>query len=185
MSREINFLNERRKRLTRVEREDQKWIRATLAIFGVTFIFFLCISGVRLYLDRQHRQIKEAQRVLRDQVANNVEVERSLVIMVHKLSSLANIDRDRAERRAAIGYFSDIFGANVFIKDVKFNQKEKLLLIRLESKNIFRLREIFQVVSNDEVRQKFTSVKPSDLVRNDAGQYEMTLAVVTKSVSLQ
>jgi hypothetical protein len=185
MPREINFLSERRKQLTKVEKKDTQIMKILAGILGMVFVFFLLSFGVQLYVDRQLFQLKAAQKVARSQIAENEEIERSFVIFVYKLTSLSNINQDRQEKNAAIDYFSTVFGDSIFIKNIEFDQKEKLLIFRLESNDVFALRKIFDTLKSEEIRQRFASINPSDLKRTITGTYEISVAVVTKKTEGQ
>ena len=53
ISRQINFLAERRKSLTKTELHDRKIMRISSIVFGGVFLVFLSVFGVRFYFDRQ------------------------------------------------------------------------------------------------------------------------------------
>ena len=179
MSRQINFLGDRQKQLGKTEIQDRQILRYTGIFLGGCFAVFVVVFGVHLYFGRQLSQIQTAEKVARSKILSNEEIERSLVIFVNKLSSLSKIGQDRQEKNAAITFFSSVFGNSVFIRQIDFEQKEKLLTFKLQSNDIFSLRQVFEVVNSAEVQQRFTSVRPSDLVRTADGKYEMVVAVVT------
>ena len=180
MSRQINFLGERQKQLGKTEIQDRQILRYATIFLGISFGVFVLVFGINFYFSRQLSQIMTAERVARSQILSNEDIERSLVIFVNKLSSLAKIAQDRQEKNEAITFFSSVFGNTVFIKQIDFDQKEKLLTFRLQSDDIFSLKDVFEVVNSPEVQQQFRSVKPSDLSRAPNGKYEMVVAVVTE-----
>ncbi|GEM_PF-430194 len=181
MSRQINFLAERRKSLTKVEVQDRKIIRIASIIFGSVFAVFLIVFGIRFYFDRQLFQVREAQRVARAQILNDQSIERSFVIFVYKLTALANLTQDKQEKNEALNFFSNLFGPDVFVTQMTFLEKEKILSLKIQSDSVFSLREIFSLMNTEPVREQFVSVNPSDLTRTPQGNYEMVITAVVKA----
>lgn len=182
MSRQINFLAERRKSLTKVEVQDRKIIRIASIVFGATFVIFLLIFGVRFYFDRQLFQVREAQKVARSQILNDQSIERSFVIFVYKLTALANLTQDKQEKNQALNFFSNLFGPDVFVTQMTFLEKEKILSLKIQSDSVFSLREVFSLMNTQPVRDQFVSVNPSDLIRTQNGDYEMVITAVVKQL---
>lgn len=182
MSRQINFLAERRKSLTKVEIQDRKVIRIASIAFSAVFLAFLVIFGIRFYFERQLLQVKEAQKVARAQILNDQAIERSFVIFVYKLTALANLTQDKQEKNQALNFFSNLFGPDVFVTQMTFLEKEKILSLKIQSDSIFSLRQIFELMNTAPVREQFVSVNPSDLMRTPNGDYEMVITAVVKQL---
>lgn len=180
MSRQINFLAERRKALTKTELQDRKVMRVASMIFGGVFMVFLAVFAVRFYFDRQLFQVREAQKTARAQILNNESIERSFVIFVYKLTALANLTQDKQEKNQALTFFSNLFGDDVFVRQMSFLEKEKILSLKIQSDSIFSLREVFALLNSQQVRDQFVSINPSDLVRTAGGDYEMIITAVVK-----
>jgi hypothetical protein len=179
-SRQINFLAERRKGLTKTEIQDRKMMRGASMVFGSVFTVFLLIFAVRFYFDRQLFQVREAQKTARNQILSNESIERSFVIFVYKLTALANLTQDKQEKNEAITFFSKLFGPSVFVREMSFLEKERILSLRLQSSSVFSLRQVFTLLNSQAVRDQFLSVNPSDLQRNTQGDYEMVITAVVK-----
>jgi hypothetical protein len=179
-SRQINFLAERRKGLTKTELQDRKIMRIASIVFGGVFVVFLVVFGVRFYFDRQLYQVREAQKSARSQILNNETTERSFVVFVYKLTALANLTQDKQEKNQAITFFSNLFGPDVFIRQMSFLEKEKILSLRIQSDSIFSLKQVFEILNSQEVRNQFVSINPSDLMRTPQGNYEMVITAVVK-----
>jgi len=179
-TRQINFLAERRKGLTKVEIQDRKVIRIASMIFGTVFSVFLIIFGVRFYFDRQLFQVREAQKAARSQILNDQNIERSFVIFVYKLTALANLTQDKQEKNQALNFFSNLFGSDVFVTQMSYLEKERILSLKISSDSVFSLRNALKLLNDDSVRQEFSSMNPSDLQRNPAGDYDMVITAVVK-----
>lgn len=180
MSRQINFLAERRKGLTKVEVQDRKIIRIASMIFGGIFLLFLIVFGIRFYFDRQLFQVREAQKAARSQILNDQAIERSFVIFVYKLTALANLTQDKQEKNEALNFFSNMFGSDVFVTQMSYLEKERILSLKIQSDSVFSLKTAFELLNTDAVRQEFSSVNPSDLTRTAQGDYEMVITAVVK-----
>jgi hypothetical protein len=179
MSREINFLEERRKRVTKLNKTDQKLFEWTIIGFSVTLVICIIVLAVSFFLNRQLTQIQADQETTKNQILNNQSTERSFVLFVHKLSALAQIYQNRQDKKEAIRYFTRVFGPDVLINQIEFDQTTKLIQFQLQSKDVFTLEKVMNILTSDEVRQKFTSVNPSDLSRLPNGRYQLSLSVVT------
>ncbi|MBW7944778.1 hypothetical protein H3C70_05275 [Patescibacteria group bacterium] len=180
MSRQINFLAERRKSLTKIEVQDQKAIRIASIVFTTTFLIFLTVFGIRFYFDRQLFQVREAQKTARSQILNDQAIEQSFVIFVYKLTALANLTQDKQEKNEALNFFSNLFGSDVFVTQMSYLEKERILSLKIQSDSVFSLRKVFELLNTDAVRAEFTSVNPSDLTRTPQGDYEMVITAVVK-----
>lgn len=180
MSRQINFLAERRKALTKTEIQDRKVMKIASVIFGTVFTVFLIVFAVRFYFDRQLFQVREAQKSARAQILNDESIERSFVIFVYKLTALTNLTQDKQEKNQAITFFSNLFGDDVFIRQMSFLEKEKILSLKIQLDSIFSLRQVFDLLNSQQVRDQFVSINPSDLMRTPGGDYEMVITAVVK-----
>jgi hypothetical protein len=184
MSREINFLNERRKKLTKQESGDRNIMMMTGYFVAIIFIISCVAFGVSFYFDRQVFDLQEAQKVARSQITTNQNVEKSFVIFVHKLSSLANIYQDKQDKKAVIQFFSSAFDPSISIQEISFNQPEKLLTFHLQSEDIFAMQKVFSLFNSPDFRVKFQSVNLSNLSRSSDGRYIVVITVSTNKPKL-
>ncbi len=180
MPQDINFLRERRKNLSVKEKKDKQLLKIAGVVYGVVLVIFVIVYGIQIYLSRQLDSVVQEEKAARSQIVENQDVERSYVIFSHKLTSLSSVYQDRLDKKEAIAYFTNIFGPSIFVKEITFDQIEKLLVFRLQSSDIFHLQDIFTVVNSPETQQKFYSVNASNLQRSPDGKYEMNVVVSTK-----
>ncbi|MDH5533520.1 MAG: hypothetical protein OEX81_03785 [Candidatus Pacebacteria bacterium] len=183
MEREINFVQGRRKKLTKSQKVDLKIFKGVLGVFGVFVAIFLITLGVDFYLQFQVKSAKDQQKQMERQVAAQESIEQSIVITTEKLKILSELFELRYDKQAAIDFFSEIFGSQVLIKDINYEAGERILSLRLQSPSIFILESVFEELSNPEVEEQFGQVNKTDLVRNDRGGYNMaiTLSLVEES----
>lgn len=179
MPREINFLSDRHKQIVKQEVADRKVMLLCGIVLAACFGIFVAMSSVQFYFSYQLTQTKATQEQLRQQIIGSQDIEKSFVVFVRKLSSLAKIDQERQDKKEIIQFFNTYFGESISITGVTFNQKEKLLTIQLQSTSVFDLREVLNKLSSVEVMNKFKSVSPSNLGRTADGKYQIDVTVST------
>ena len=184
MPREINFLSDRHKEIVKQEQADRKIMTMCAIGLGVCFSIFIIYSGVQLFFSYQLNKTKAEETSLRSQIVGDQETEKTFVIFVHKLSSLVQIDQDRQDKRTIIQFFNSYFGGSISIVGVEFDQREKLLTLKLESGSVFDLKQVLEKLSDSTVQSKFSSVKPSNLTRTGDGKYQIDVTVSTTAPNI-
>jgi hypothetical protein len=177
MAREINFVQGRRKKLTKDQKKDFQIFRIVVATFGILIAVFLITLGIDFYLKFQVKNAQDQQQEMERQILAQESVEQSLVIATEKLKILSELFDQRYDKQAAIEYFSNIFGSQVLIKDINYEADERILSLRLQSQSIFILEEVFLKLSDPSVEEQFGNVNKSELIRNDRGGYNMAITL--------
>lgn len=177
MAREINFVQSRRKQLTKNQENDLKIFKISGAVFGVLVVIFLVALSINFYLQFRIKSIKDQEKRMESQILSNGLIEQSILVTTEKLKILAELFDQRYDKQAAIEYFSSIFGPEVLIKDINYAADEKILSLRVQATSIFILEQVFAQLSNPEVEQKFGIINKSELIRNDRGRYSMAITL--------
>ena len=177
--RELNFLRERRKTVTAKERMDRRLAMAAGVVFAIIFVAFVGIFGWRLYLSNQLARITEQQASSRNEIVANQDTERVFVVFVRKLDLISQLYKERQDKKDAIDYFTTIFGPEVLIQQINFDPTEQLLVFRVQSASVFRLKDILNTVNSEQTRSRFISVTASSLERTPDGKYALNIAVAT------
>jgi len=177
MSREINFVQSRRKQLTKNQENDLKIFKISGAVFGVLVVVFVIALGINFYLQFRIKGIKDQEKKMETQILSNGLIEQSILVTTEKLKILAELFDQRYDKQAAIEYFSNIFGPEVLIKNINYAADEKILSLRVQATSIFILEQVFAQLSNPEVEQKFGIINKSELIRNDRGRYSMAITL--------
>jgi hypothetical protein len=183
MVKEINFLSERRRTITKQEKLDKRLVKMAAIFLSMVLVVVTVVLGTTLYIQSRLRQVQAQQQTIRGQITDGRATEEAFVIFVRKLTSLAQLDQARQDKRDTIAYFSTIFGQNVFVQSIEFDQKNKLLIFRIQSDDVFALKNVLNVVNSADVAQKFQSVNPSDLARMSDGTYQLSIAVAIKKTT--
>ncbi len=177
MSREINFLAERQKGISKQEQKDLRWLKIVALIFGGTCFITAILLVVSLYFSSQLNRLKTQEQAIREQILQNQENEGALVTYMKKLSTLAGIYRDRQDKNDVITFFSSLFGSDAVISGIDFDQKDKFLRFRVESSDVFVLHHVLDVANSQEVKSKYPALALSVLQRKDDASYEITISI--------
>jgi di/tricarboxylate transporter len=175
---DINFVRQRLKKLTKLEKKDKEIFKTATIITSVLLLIFAAILGYKLYLTSQLKEIESSQKIFLDRIEQQEEREKSFVLFVNKLRVLSGVFQKRKDKQEAIGYFSQIFGADVIIEKIAYDDNSQLLTFRLMAADIFTLEKVFELLSTQQSTQKFSSLTKSGLKRTNNGIYQMQITVV-------
>ncbi|NCN03724.1 MAG: hypothetical protein GW942_01460 [Candidatus Pacebacteria bacterium] len=185
MPKEINFIQGRRKKLTKDQKNDFKIFKIASTTFAILIATFLITLGLDFFLKFQVKNAQEKQIDMEKQVLAKESVEQSIVIATEKLKILSELFEQRYDKQASINYFSNVFGPEVLIKDINYEANERILSLRLQSQSIFVLEEVFLKLSDPEVEAQFGNINKSELIRNDKGGYNMAITLSLSETDLQ
>lgn len=177
MAREINFVQSRRKQLTKNQENDLKIFKIAGGVFAGLVVVFLVALSINFYLQFRIKSIKDQEKRMETQILSNGLIEQSILVTTEKLKILSELFDQRYDKQAAIEYFSSIFGPEVLIKDINYAADEKILSLRVQATSIFILEQVFAQLANPEVEQKFGIINKSELIRNDRGRYSMAITL--------
>ncbi len=178
MPREINFLQDRRKVLTRHQVADRRLLQLTGSLLGISVAVFLMILGAHLFYTNRIKATLNAQQTARTQILGQESTERNYLISIAKLRTLLQLDKEKINKQEAINYFTNVFGQNVLVRQIEYTGEDDLLTFRLRSDDVFVLEDVFAKLKSEDIKQRFAQITPSNLRRTDNGNYEMNVAVV-------
>lgn len=177
MATTINFLRDRRRRLTKQQALDQKMFKAAAAVCGICFGIFIASVGIRLFLAYQLQQLGDRENRLLAQVRSQEDSERSYVIFAAKLKVLSQLFEQREDKQVALEYFTTLFGPDVLVSDVAYDADAGELVLGLKANNVFTLQTVFNQINSQEVKDEFRSISASELRRDDQGAYQTTVTI--------
>jgi len=177
MPREINFVAERRKIISKTQLRDRLWFKWASWALGVTGLIVVATVVVFVVLTYQSNQVKAEEETIRSQITSNQNNEAALVVYVRKLAALTQVYQDRQDKNNIISYFASILGVRATIVGITFDQINKLLQFQIQSDNIFSLRQVLDVLNSDDVKAKYPTVSFSKLTRDDTAKYNLTVSV--------
>jgi hypothetical protein len=180
MSRQINFLAERRKTVSKQQLADQRSLKMALTVFGVVFTVFILVFGIRLFSEIQLRQIRSAKEVALAKISQRESTERQYLIFFQKIKALSDLAAVRQNKQAAIVYMTSVFQPFGLVNQIEFNEVDRVLSFVIEASDIFRLQQVFGVLKQDAFTQSFASVNTSNLLRSEDGKYQVKVTISTR-----
>lgn len=180
MSRQINFLGERRKTVSKQQLSDQRSLKMALSIFSVVFVAFAIVFGIRLFSEIQLRQIASAKDVALSKISQGESTERQYLVFFQKIKALSDLSASRQNKQAAIAYMTKVFQPFGVVSQIEFNEADRVLGFVIEAGDIFRLQQVFGVLKQDAFTQSFASVNTSNLMRTEDGKYQVKVTISTR-----
>ncbi len=175
---DINFVRQRLKKLTKLEKKDKETFRLVAISTSVLLLILAVILGYKLYLTSQLKEVESSRENFLSRIKKQEEREKSFVLFVNKLRVLSGVFQKRKDKQEAISYFSQIFGPDVIIEKIAYDAESQLLSFRLMAADIFTLEKVFELLSTQQSTQKFSSLTKSSLKRTSSGIYQMQITVV-------
>lgn len=177
---EINFLRARRKELTKTQQQDRQILKISSIVLVVAMLICIIIVGVKLFVQNRLNVITQAEQDARQQIISNEETEKTYQISLNKLKIITLLYKQRLNKQESIAFFTNIFGAEVLVTQIEYLDDEKLLTFRLHTKDVFVLKNVFNILLTNDIKQRFSQINLSQLRRSNDGAYEMTVAVGIK-----
>lgn len=174
----INFVRQRLRRLTKLEKKDKEIFKIVALITSALLLVLAVVLGYKLYLTSQLNEIERSQNNFLNRIKKQEARERSFVLFVNKLRVLSSIFQKRKGKQEAIAYFSQVFGPDVAIERMVYDADSQLLIFRLMAADIFTLEKVFAVLAADESVERFSSLAKSNLQRTSSGIYQMQITAV-------
>lgn len=182
MARGINFVANRRKRLTTQQKQDEKLFGYAVIGIIVVFILFLISVGVRFFFVYRVNALEEAQVNTRKAIQAQEQVEKEYNVFAHKLRALSDLFGKRQDKQEAMVYFSQVFGPQIIISGIDYTaDKEDIVSFTLTAPSVFDLENVFTVLDSEEVTSKYGAIERSNLSRGDSGLYSIKLTIVLDS----
>lgn len=173
----INFLNLHRKKLSNLEASDRKYYRIILSIAIGSVVVGCVLLAINIYIQFLAGQMLTKKNSLESRVLQQENLEESALILSSKLQIINQLINQRSDKQEAITYFTELFGPDVFIKDIDFEASGGILSLRLESQTIFAFNRVVDLLENQVTLGRFSSLTKSDLARGRTGAYALTVTV--------
>lgn len=177
MSRNINFVRERRKTISRQELDDKKILGwAVKGAFGLGVII-LVIVAARLFLSFRIKAIQAEQKETQQAIIQQEEIEKNYTVFAHKLKIVSELFGKRREKQDALKYFSNLFDSNVLITQLSYTAGEEILSFVLQSNSIFTLDQVFDIMGSEDVKTRYPTIEKNALRRSMDGSYGMQVTL--------
>lgn len=178
---EINFLSQRRSIVTRTDQQDLKLKKYALIGFGIAVTVFFVSAGANIFFTNRLNQLATQNKAVTDQIAQDEPVEINFLVFAQKLKSVQEIYENRSNKQQAIDFFSNIFGGQVFLSGMSYEEGENALSLRLTSEDVFAFDNTLAILDSEEVKNVFSGVEKSSLRRDENGTYSLDISVELKT----
>lgn len=180
MESSINFLRVRRKTLTQIQKNDQKYLRWITTLFAVVLLVTIFLFGTDFFFSRRITTIKNQQDQLIAQINAKKEIEEEFLVLADKAQQIQTLLKKREGRVETVRFFTTLFPDDtITMKEIYFSQ-EGIFQATVVSKNIFYLKSAFDTLQSPEVKSQFASLSLSDMQRNSVGEYAFQVTVTKK-----
>lgn len=175
----INFVKDRRKKLTAQQQLDHKLFRIASYVLAGCFAVFLVVIGARLYFARSAQAVIDDQTAVKRAIENKEEIEADYSIFAQKLKVLSELFGQRKNKQEALLFFGDVFGPDITVSGIDYTASEDgILSFTIKAPSVFYLDGVFDVLEGEEVTTKYSRVQKSTLNRASDGSYSLKLTVV-------
>ncbi len=178
MNRGINFVYERRKKLTQSQVKDRQFFRWSLIALGVVGGLLLIAIGLRLFFVFKLKAVTDAQTMARRAIQNQESIEKEFTLFAHKLKELSTLFGKRKNKQDALIYFSELFGDTAVVSGIDYSSSEEdVLTFTILTNNVFFLDSAFQILADPSVTEVYPSIEKSSLRRSGDGTYRVNLTI--------
>lgn len=179
MAKSINFVSERRKKLTQAQKQDLKMMKISINVLIAIFAIFLIVIGARFYFVFQVKNIKDTQTEIRNRIISNEPIEKDYIIFANKLKKLSVFFGRRKDKQEALVFFSEVFGDDVIVSGIDFSSAEEdVVSFVIKAPNVFVMERVFNTLKEDQVTSVYPTINKSGMRRSSTGNYTVNLEVV-------
>ena len=179
MAKAINFVGERRKKLTQAQKKDKKILKIAVNVLVAVFAIFLIVVGTRFYFLFQVKNIKDTESQIRARILANEPVERDYIIFAQKLKQLSVFFGKRKDKQEALTFFSEIFGDDVIVSGIDYSSAdEDTVSFTIKTPNVFVMERVFSTLASEQVTSVYPNINKNSMRRSATGNYTVDLAVI-------
>lgn len=178
MARSINFVRDRRRKLTKTEQRDKQLFVYALYLLGAVFGVFLLVLAARMFMVFQVKSIKDQQADTRAAILAREDVEKSYTIFANKLTILTDLYNKRKAKQDALEFFGSVFGPDVIVSQLTYSQESEALSFVLTTQSVFILEGVFDTLRSQQVISRYPAIQKAGLRRSSDGTYGMKLSIM-------
>ena len=171
--------------MTQVDKRDLLYRKYALIAFGVTAGIFFLAAGLNIFFNSRLNNLNQQNQSLTAQISNDESIEIGYLVFSQKLKSVEEIYENRSNKQQAIDFFSNIFGSQVFLSGMNYEEGKNALSLKLTSDDVFALDDTLAVLDSEEVSNVFSNVRKSGLRRDETGNYSLDISVELKTEGQQ
>ena len=180
MIREINFLRDRRKQLTKAQAQDKIFLKYSLIGLGVVGAVALIITGVRVWFLQQQNSLVADQEQLKATILSQESIERRYVLLAGKVAAIQQIFKLRQDKQAAISFFYDRLGADIVLERIEYDpglKTDPLLKITISAPEVFTFERVQEVINSQAVKNQYPNITAGNITRSGDASYTIEISV--------
>lgn len=177
MANGINFLDQHRKELRAKQKIQQQWYFWTMILMVIAIVISLATVGISFGIQWQTNQTFEDIEAFEAEIARRENTEESALVLSKKLEILGDLIADRKDKLAAIDYFSTLFGDEILITGLNYDDSGTLLNLSVQAPSIFLLEDVYEKLTEAENSGRFSSLARSSINRDSTASYTMAVTV--------
>lgn len=173
----VNFVRKRQKELSKVEVQDQKYLKQAFYLIGAVVAVFAIAIGARIGLSLLVNNTNTQINQIKKNIANKQEIEGQYVIFMKKVDILVDLFSQRKEKQEAIAYFSSLFDSSlgVRISQLTYTQETHTLDFTLRAPSVFVIQKVFETLRSNGVRERYPTFSIQRLTRGNDGAYGLVI----------
>ncbi len=176
----INFLANRVKQKSKQKEQDVRIFRLSSYVLGVACLLMIGVFGFKLFNNLRINTTENKIKEYRASILAQENVELNYLIFVNKIRAISEIYQKRSDKQAAMNYFSETFAEKAEIVGMSYQEEQGGLVLQLSSENIFKFREVNQILDSEKLRGQYHDIEKNTLSRADNGSYKLTLKLELK-----
>ncbi len=182
MSKSINFVSDRRKNLTKSQKQDKKIMGIMINVLIGVFVVFLVVLILRFTYIFKVKTVADEQKNIKNVILSNEDIEKEYVIFAQKLKKLSVFFGKRKDKQEALTFFSNIFGEDVIVSGIDYSSADKdTVSFTIKTPSIFVMERVFAVLKTTDVTSNYPNITKSNMRRSASGNYTLNLTIMLVS----
>lgn len=179
MSKSINFVGDKRKKLTKAQAQDKKIMAIMIYVLVGVFAVFLIVVGLRLFYVYRVKTVNDKQVEVKSVILSKESIEKEYIIFAQKLKKLSVLFGKRKNKQEALVFFSKVFGEDVIVSGIDYSSAdEDVVTFTIKTPSVFVMEKVFDILQSEEVTTAYPQISKSSMRRTQSGNYSVNLAVI-------
>lgn len=177
----INFLANRVKQKSKQKENDVKIFHLSSYTLIVVCLLMVGIFSFKLFNNIKITNTENKIKEYRNSILAQEKVELDYLIFVNKIRVIGEIYQKRSNKQEAMSYFAETFADKAEITGMSYQEDQGGLVLQLSSDNIFRFKEVNEILDGEILRQQYQNIEKNTLARAADGSYKLTLKLELKT----
>lgn len=177
MSRVINFVQDRTKKVQIQDQQDRKVFLKVVVGLVITLAIMVLVGGVRLGFNWQLEQATKTYASTQKNLELSEQEQTQYQSFIQKVMVLSEIYAERRDKQEALAFFRTLFDQGVSISGLSYDDKNKELTFSLTANSVFVLEMVLNRIDSPETREKYPDISPDSIRRGADGKYTAKITV--------